>query len=780
MLKLIVGLLSFFLLWAQTTVVVAQTKTAGPQSKSYSETLSDIDAFLALLESIKGELDRSQFEIDALLDSLDYDADKIVRFLQEQIYFEQYEGLLRGAEGTLLSRAGNALDQAVLLARLLKDAGYDARIFSARLSDPDAHMLLQELAVPRKPEPPIGNTRKIKELLLEFGEENGVPADSITNLDFSNAMKNPEPRRDLLESVKSQSGFLIEKLLDSGFQFAPKHPERSLVQEAKDYYAVEYRAGTGTEWKAVHPALRPRFEFSESATPVEYFAREIPSELQHRFRFEAFLTQRAGEELIDKPIVPAWERPAANLVGKTLTFTTSSANLAGATQDLEFDLQNVPNDVFFPQFNGVSGDLAFDLRGNVVPAAEAGSMYAGVFEAISQQTNRAGAALANLGNAEQKKHLTELASLKVKYALIAPDGTKREFERTVYDSAKVPDSGDAAYIQKLKDLTTVYSIDVRGARASPAYLANQFLEGLLELETQLRMKAAAEFGRSDDFDDLKRHTDKLSIAWQYHGLQHSMFASFFEAKDGVAGYYSAPAVSVHHRAMPLDRRYSEAYDIVSLPIRSVNLESLETTPQQTLEAGVWATLSEGKMLNAPVSGAVGIEEIFNSQTQDGRRVETILPDEAASKLRTLGLAEDVKRLVAEDLNKGYAVVLVHEGVESNIQNTAWWRVDPVTGESTGMLANGEGSKIVDYLVELSVGKMVAIAVAWLVIGIHVAVWCVAAKSVQPGNMTPDDVSWCEEFGDAIASGSVALYALASGGATAIVAAIGAIGKALDL
>jgi hypothetical protein len=64
-------------------------------------------------------LDRSQFDLDALLDAKDFAPQSIVDFISEAISLEIYDGALRGAVGTLVSGAGNALDQALLAATLL-------------------------------------------------------------------------------------------------------------------------------------------------------------------------------------------------------------------------------------------------------------------------------------------------------------------------------------------------------------------------------------------------------------------------------------------------------------------------------------------------------------------------------------------------------------------------------------------------------------------------------------------------------------------------------------
>ncbi len=56
--------------------------------------------------------------------SLNHDPNQIYGFVRDQIKFETYPGVLRGARGTLWAMAGNTLDKAILLSALLKASNY--------------------------------------------------------------------------------------------------------------------------------------------------------------------------------------------------------------------------------------------------------------------------------------------------------------------------------------------------------------------------------------------------------------------------------------------------------------------------------------------------------------------------------------------------------------------------------------------------------------------------------------------------------------------------------
>src|SRR5215217_1454331 len=94
---------------------------------SYEEARSRLDQLMVAVDELRPQIDRAQFDVEALSLQLGFEADDIVAFVRGEIAFEQYPGLLRGAHGTLIGRAGNALDQAVLLTTLLTYAGYETR-----------------------------------------------------------------------------------------------------------------------------------------------------------------------------------------------------------------------------------------------------------------------------------------------------------------------------------------------------------------------------------------------------------------------------------------------------------------------------------------------------------------------------------------------------------------------------------------------------------------------------------------------------------------------------
>ena len=84
-----------------------------------------------------------EWEVGALAASLGNDPAAAFAFVRDAIAFDPYAGVLRGAEGTLAARAGNAWDRALLLRALLDKSGSKTRLAFATLDGQTATGLIK-------------------------------------------------------------------------------------------------------------------------------------------------------------------------------------------------------------------------------------------------------------------------------------------------------------------------------------------------------------------------------------------------------------------------------------------------------------------------------------------------------------------------------------------------------------------------------------------------------------------------------------------------------------
>lgn len=84
--------------------------------------------FALLFRGPENEAPQEDFDyIAAKADELDHDPDRILEFVAKEIGEQDYEGVLKGAVGTLFSGAGNDEDRASLLVALLRASEIEAR-----------------------------------------------------------------------------------------------------------------------------------------------------------------------------------------------------------------------------------------------------------------------------------------------------------------------------------------------------------------------------------------------------------------------------------------------------------------------------------------------------------------------------------------------------------------------------------------------------------------------------------------------------------------------------
>ena len=165
--------------------------------------------------------------------------------VRNDIRFEPYAGIQRGATGTALVKSGNSLDQSLLLFALLKKRGYRVRLVEGELNPRNIHVLLRGLYPPRLP-------------TLSYADD-----------------------------------------------YAPYHPEKSvqLGAQVKIHYWVE--VDQGTSWLPLDPSF-PRAKAGESyARSAKYFDGP-PRKLQQRMTLR-LLRKTRGHPIqkvyeFDKPV----------------------------------------------------------------------------------------------------------------------------------------------------------------------------------------------------------------------------------------------------------------------------------------------------------------------------------------------------------------------------------------------------------------------------------------------------------------------------------------------
>lgn len=672
--------------------------------------LARLDEAFGALQDLRASLDRTSFDADALGLALAFEepAD-IVAWVTEHVGFEAYAGVLRGPDGTLRARAGNAFDQAVLLAKLLRDAGYEAKIVEGTLSREDAAQLLTGLWGPPTAVAPAVDGRAIDEAIATL-RRLGFDGDGLAALE--EVLRGDPPRLDgelgaeLSEAARTRAERIRALLVDAGRLPAPGADGHDLVAEAQEYAWVEYRLAADDPWETAHPA----FPAGVEPVPVDRareFTDTVPADLLHTVRIESEAVVETDGSTRSVPLMAPWERPAANLAGVAVTYANLPdsllASLEAPTQ-LE-DLAATTTFLFPTLLGGLpDGAQAFTRSGFTVPPDAATSPQASVFETAAEKGDRAAAAIGPLGGSGSQDAPRVLRRQLLRFTVTSPDGEERVAERVMAEL-----DGDEERF--FADLTQVVTLMVDVGSVPDAYVLDRYLEKLISMEPVLRW--SVEVRDDPALAPPASGTDgPVDFATIDQLLLFAAFAAPVAATGGerTVSYRQAPSVVVHQRGGVAGDREGALIDVVSNPRRVVGSGpgSVPTLlPGAIIEAGVWETHVEGLVLDGFPDGQFNTMAAIARAEQAGAELVVLAPGEDTAEAIG-GLSDEARAAIDRDLASGYLVV-VPDRFPAQETPVGWWRVDGERWETLGVTSDGRGEAIPEWLVIFSGGLGAATA-----------------------------------------------------------------------
>jgi hypothetical protein len=687
-------------------------------SDARAGTAMTLDRFMTILELLRLQIDRTQFDVEALALELAFeDPEAIARWVRDNIAFQQYSGMLRGTHGTLISRSGNALDQAVLLAKLLRDAGYEAVIAEGELQDAEAIRLLEQMGrVPDRP-PPFQDGAIVDEVLTEMlatwpigeGMVGSASLDGVRSFlaAYDSTRGGDEAKsRAPLPPIENVVDDMIRAMGWSSDSVADPTAVDLIISEARHYHWVLFRVGPTDEWQEAHPAYvstaeAPRVEAND------IFDSTVPERLHHRFGFRVGLTRWIGDREEEVEVVPLWERPVANLVGVDLSFTSVPDGIQEFS-DLEHLEERLADTAFFvPLFQGrpAPGGQFFDLAGNVVPPDAATSPYAGVFQAVGAATARAATALDGLSRTEPRP-AQGLRQLWVEYTLATPGGSRETHRRDI-----VPASIDVASSPELLPwaLMTSHTFEIAVGEYSPAYVLDGMLAAALGLRSFLEAASHIDgVPGPDEVDGLVAQFEEAPPAWLGHKHLFNSFDIATVVSDAVV-YRSGPSLVVFESRPSPTLVSVEAFDIVTNPRRAFAREGevLDYRAGEVLRAGVWESYVESEGGGQPIARMGAFANLKGAAEAGAPLMRLQEPNDISA----LDVDDVAKRHMLDDLARGYDILYPRpvNGRPATAADTAWWRLDPSTGNTLARSGAGRGEGV-NYVALLSSGLGVAIAI----------------------------------------------------------------------
>ena len=643
------------------------------QSIEYSKIEKSIQQYQQKVNTLQESIDTSLFDDEEILIVNDFDEEKIVQFLQEKFVYQHYVGLLRGVKGTLNSRAGNALDQSVLLAKLLEDAGFETRVANGKLSHHDALGLVNSI-----------DNAQISETISK-GEEfekalSALTTNTQTKIDWQ---KTETYNRYLKSKVELEKIFKDNNLVLNNTNVTDEY-----IKQAQDYFWVEYRMGVTQEWKPAHPALKIGQEVTVKAD--NYFSKAVPKKYLHQLKIEAFIQQRISDKLSTHSLMKPWQKPVANLGDVVITYSNGAS---GSSVQGNIDEVVKKTTYFTPIFNGNSaGSKVFDLKGRLIDRQAMNSGAQGAF--FQTLGNKMDSALGGLSQKGTDETLMQLTAQWLQFTFIHPNGAEVVQKRYLYQTDNFKVTKQTSTSAKLA-LMSEYNFLTSTGDQSSAYLANVYLSLIDDSIPLLHASAQMVFS-----DDEKLKYSKKSPANGFELLTQYKFMDSQPNSDNKIIKYKATANLLGFKQGFIDSQKAfMAVDVISNR-KSYIIKKDNNVFQSTkaaFDSGVWETASEWLP-----SRFLGMEQssLDTLQIQAAAKAQNIpmkiLNSDDIKNFK--GVKETIIQRLHKEIADGYMVV-VPERTPTNAKMTGWWRINLTTGETLGMTADGGGQSIVEYLTQ---------------------------------------------------------------------------------
>lgn len=683
-----------------------QWVAAQAQGAELAEARQQLDTLYDPLEALRAGIDRTVFDTDALGIELAFeDAETISQHVHEVVRFEPYKGVLRGAQGTLASGGGNAIDQALLVATLLWDAGYEAQIRGATLSDQQVQLLLAQLrsgpanrgaGMPEAPE--LSWDVDYDQLGVELDAEVARLENDVERLDA--------------------------QLAGAIGAAAASDASARLAEVSRDYYWVAYRFSEGEPWTEAHPLFG-------ADVPAEFtgleasrtFDGDIPTELLHRFSFQVFVERRVGDQLVAGPVMDAWERPVANMYGVALTYASVPDGAEGVADVGDVGALMDATSFFYPMLEGdlPPGGQAFDMLGTIVPPDAASSPFSGIFQTVSGKFGSALGALGSLGG-EAEEPIDDAVALTAQwfeFTFTAPGEEPVMHRRMVVDrlGAEARESGevrldpDVSAEEAFAAIASAHTFMLDTGRYAEEYVLDRSLESVISMREFVDRALVCAIEGLDP-PEMTAHQSNLESRL----APLSLFAAFADGvtDEELLSYRPAPAMVL--LSQRIDGTHAQV-DVVANPRWTLRVEpeGVRFDAAANRRAGVWETRTEVlplEMVGEPEIPAFGALEGAAAASGGLLLLRAAEPDAVAN----LDLPYESRAAIAQDLVRGYEVLLPAGHATQDLAEVGWWRVDPVTGETLGRGGDGRGQAFVEYLTSLEVS--LAITAGFTVYGVH--------------------------------------------------------------
>ena len=715
---------------------------AGPKPKTPptpDQVADKLEKLFPMIEQEERQIPRDTFDMQAVMDKVGKDPQKLFEWVRDNTYFVPYRGLLRGDKGVLMDRLGNSLDRAMLLYAMLRNIGQPVRLAHGALTEDQAQDVLSKVRPFPSFEERTGaasSAAATDAFVKQYADQNHVNAAKIRNA-LNQLTAQQQRAKELVQKRVAAQAAMIAAAVGRPPASALAEERANQVRAVSDHWWVQWQ--NGPNWLDLDPTLpdaqpgKTLTAVQATATPTNY--SDLGDDLLHTVQIKVVIEVWKHGHVSEVPVLTKELLPA-DLIGEPIVLRQipvawpQDLNLFQEKNPLERFKQTVlaqtewlpvlsvgSQNVSRYSFNDY-GDLTDSTMPGYVQNVMAGRVLVHKVEEGAEDLGKSiggmlGGSVAHKPSPDEKAPVqpqrTQVTAEWIDYKIHIPGQPNRMVRREMFDilgpaarsaaTVPAPDSSPNRRLDRALALleTTdilVLTCDLSGQYVSHA-IANQLLANRGGLRRILELATAGKLPSEDV--ELK----------PVPGALYGVALARQEFRDRLDVFVDQPNIlTVHERAIQLasgDMASRYGFDIVANHM-TARAGSAGQAFNARLKQGVIDTNAEAVVVAAMIRGEPDsmpfepIDNVAEAVAGTGRVVAWVAlrgKNDAASLLE---LPPDVRERIGQDLASGFAVVAPVESPSGRGRPLAsWWRVDPATGETLGIGRFGWGQTAGEYV-----------------------------------------------------------------------------------
>jgi hypothetical protein len=642
------------------------------RSTPIGEAVRKINSILDEIADRDKKLPHREFDPAALATALGPDPKTQYEWVRDHTWWVPYSGLLRGARGVLLDRVGSTVDRAVLLGDLLRRTGHQVRLAHTTLSQRQASYLLTGMK-PSRPQRPGTNAPA----------ENSAPI-------FSEALALVDARADPLLAA-----------FEDGAAAGRSRSDSSAIEAIRDHWWIEYLADG--KWVALD-LLAPAADIGHAlAAASDSYVWEpasekppVPDKQWHSVNLRVVVERYENSATTESTVLEHVLRPA-EVLGMRIELThyptpwpeefPFSVSQPNALADAAVQVKQ-----WVPML--LVGDRTVDQSG----IADDGSVIADPFSSLKAVAETGGSGFMvgfgeALGGAASSQ--SSMTAEWLDFELHIPGSAVRTIRRPIFDvlgpekrAARVAgfDAGtNDLLVKRYQALVGMYSILIQPCAFTEDYVSHLAMSTFLEIRGDVQRLAVEK-----DPKVLQGIASSIVARMEvWNPLSRLAHMRSLLSKEAADWFIDQPNVLILGKGLPIVNADKAALiEFIDIATNSVGVrpDPALNAFQVRLRQGVVDTISEQLALTGTLDQGENTATTFPLGESDAWQLIGARDVAAAGKL---DWPADVVARLAEDIGAGYsAYVPTQPFANGGRARRGWWRVDPLSGETVGVMDTG--------------------------------------------------------------------------------------------